>query len=235
MWKCELCKNLFNPLKKRNKRDTVPRILVMELNKCRAESCPRGLPDVWKRSCGEYKVVVLNGSLNGEQRLSVVGHRRAPERLQLPVHLLQWEDPAVWDGLQLGVLNPLSIWTSHARPLFLSQFLHKACEALMQRWQSVRVCTEEEKRCGTYFANSWRPSSRRWEVALSLAPREAMRKWTSLNMVTWSSVWGWVTWNSSRQRSFTHTPDIHTGTNTQIKLEKCIKVSHSVTHWMREI
>lgn len=57
-----------------------------------------------------------------------------------------------------------------------------------------------------YLANSWRPSSSRREVPPSLAPSDAMRKWTSLNRVTWSSVCGRVTWSTSCQRSFTHTP-----------------------------
>lgn len=68
-----------------------------------------------------------------------------------------------------------------------------------------KVCSEE-KWHRTNLANSWRPSSRRRDVPGSFAPSDTMRKWRSLNKVTWSSVWGRVTCSSSRQRSFTHTP-----------------------------
>ncbi len=49
-----------------------------------------------------------------------------------------------------------------------------------------------------HLASSWRLSSRRWVVAVSLLPREAMRKCRSLKSNVWSSVWGWVTCSSSR-------------------------------------
>lgn len=84
------------------------------------------------------------------------------------------------------------------------------------------MCSEEKKWHETYFANSWRPSSRRRLVPVSLAPSDTIRKWRSLNKVTWSSVWGRVTWSSSCQRSFTHTPEKCRNTNTLIQLEGCI-------------
>lgn len=96
--------------------------------------------------------------------------------------------------------------------LFPSQFYIRPVWLLCNAWQSVEVCAVEGERRGAYFASCWRPSSRRLELPFSLAPSDTMRKWRSLNKVTWSSVWGCVTWSSSRQRSFTHTPVARTNT-----------------------
>lgn len=49
-----------------------------------------------------------------------------------------------------------------------------------------------------HLASSWRLSSRRWVVAVSLLPRETIRKCRSLKSNVWSSVCGWVTCSSSR-------------------------------------
>lgn len=126
--------------------------------------------------------------------------------------------------------RPRSLW-GESSEFSLAHYLATLCPAsflsplyIRSVWllcKAVRVlaevCSEQEKWCGTYLDNSWRPSSRRWEHRLSLAPSDAMKKWASLNRVTWSSVWGCVIWNSSRQRSFTHTPD---PTHTRIWLQR---------------
>lgn len=90
--------------------------------------------------------------------------------------------------------------TSHTPTRFLLVcYVRGLCRSFIsQRW------------CGAHLARSRRPSSRRWDWAAppdSLAPSDDMRKWRSLNSSTWSSVWGSVSCCSSRQRSFTHTPD----------------------------
>ena len=62
---------------------------------------------------------------NGEHRLSVVRHHNTPERQQLLVHLLQREDPGLWDGLQLWILflTASTLYLAILRSaLFLSQF-----------------------------------------------------------------------------------------------------------------
>lgn len=143
-----------------------------------------------------------------------------PQRQQqlLVQHLLQRVDPGLRDGLQLWILYQtallsLSLAVSIPRSaLFLSPFYIRPGWLLHKAGRVLRCAVKGRNGAETYLANSWRPSSRRWEVALSFAPSDAMRKWRSLNKVTWSSVWGCVTCSSSRQRSFTLTPERYIST-----------------------
>lgn len=120
----------------------------------------------------------------------------------------------------------------HSPPHSLIRSAFYIMLVLLLRKADIRfkVCSEE-KWHRTHLANSWRPSSRRWDVPDSFAPSDTMRKWRSLNMVTWSSLWGWVTCSSSRQRSFTHTPATQSNTSTfsevgfSPKVKNCSDVS----------
>lgn len=135
--------------------------------------------------------------------VSAVRCHKAPERQQRGETRLSETD---W----LLFLTESSLYLTVLRAvLFLSEFYIRPEWLLCNADESVEVCSEGKKWCSTHLANSWRPSSRRWDVPLSLAPSDAMRKWMSLNRDTWSSVWGCVTWSSSRQRSFTDTPNTH--------------------------
>lgn len=147
-----------------------------------------------------------------------------------------------WRGkTQTAALNSLSdSMCSHRptlQPFLCLSFYIRPVQPLCNTDNKVEVCSKGKTWCRTHLAKSWRPSSRRWDAPFSLAPRDAIRKWRSLNTVMWSSVWGWVTWSSSRQRSLTHTPDACTDKHTNMawKLQKShTNIKNASTHVERK-